>query len=107
MILRTITVLISIPFRRYLRVLRLLGQAGSISNVNLNTEAPKKITSSFPLKMAFLDDAKQLILPYYLLNSILSISFLVLKTVSPMCNYLFPPTESQCELDMVMNSFLH
>lgn len=79
---------------------------GNYFDVNFNSATPKEITSSFSLIMAFLHDIKELVRPYYLVNCILSISFLVLKTVSPMCMYLFPVGESQCELDMVNTFFL-
>uniref|UniRef100_A0A0P6CXC2 Thioredoxin-related transmembrane protein 2-B n=2 Tax=Daphnia magna TaxID=35525 RepID=A0A0P6CXC2_9CRUS len=79
---------------------------GNYFDVNFNSATPKEITSSFSLIMAFLHDIKELVRPYYLVNCILSISFLVLKTVSPMCMYLFPVGESQCELDMKQSEIM-
>jgi len=59
------------------------------------------ISSIMAISASIFKDLKQLIKPYYLVNAILSISFLVMKTVSPICLYMFPPSESQCELNMV------
>lgn len=56
--------------------------------------------------MAFLTDIKQLILPYYLINTFLSVSFPIMKTVSPICLYVFPASESQCEIDMRQSEIL-
>ena len=52
--------------------------------------------------MAFKEDFKQLLKPYYLINTFLSVSFVVAKCVWPLCWYVFPPSESQCELNMVI-----
>ncbi|XP_041968371.1 thioredoxin-related transmembrane protein 2 homolog [Aricia agestis] len=47
--------------------------------------------------MAFKSDLKQLIKPYYWVNILLSISYVISKRTSVVCNYLFP--DSDCELD--------
>jgi len=46
------------------------------------------------------NDFKELFGPYYLLNAVLSISFLIMKTFGPICTVLFPPDDLQCELNM-------
>lgn len=48
--------------------------------------------------MGFLKDIKRLTEPYYIVNIILSLSYLIAKRVTYVCNVLFPGTE--CELDM-------
>lgn len=54
-----------------------------------------------------LTDVKQLARPYYVVNLILALSFLILKLTPPMCDWLFeksnPKAESSCELDMREN----
>jgi len=45
-------------------------------------------------------DLRQLCHPYYLVNLMLGGSFLFLKLVHPICEYLFAPGPEQCELDM-------
>lgn len=49
--------------------------------------------------MAFKNDLKLLIKPYYLINIILSLSYLVSKRTPFVCQYVF--AEIDCELDGV------
>eukprot|EP00088_Acartia_fossae_P014213 TRINITY_DN17586_c0_g1_i4.p1 TRINITY_DN17586_c0_g1~~TRINITY_DN17586_c0_g1_i4.p1 ORF type:complete len:275 (+),score=76.70 TRINITY_DN17586_c0_g1_i4:49-873(+) len=46
------------------------------------------------------NELKQLAHPYYIVNLILCMSFLVLKLTHPLCEWLFPPGPETCELDM-------
>lgn len=63
--------------------------------------------NSFTVKeMSLKDDIRQLLRPYYIINLLLSSSFLVFKLVSPICLYVFPPSEEQCELDAVSFNIL-
>ncbi|XP_046386114.1 thioredoxin-related transmembrane protein 2 homolog [Ischnura elegans] len=48
--------------------------------------------------MGFLKDIKRLTEPYFVVNIILSLSYLIAKRVTFVCNVLFPGAE--CELDM-------
>ncbi|KAG8224604.1 hypothetical protein J437_LFUL009179 [Ladona fulva] len=48
--------------------------------------------------MGFLKDVKRLTEPYYIVNLILSLSYIIAKRVTFVCNIVFPGTE--CELDM-------
>jgi len=45
-------------------------------------------------------EIKQLFHPYYIVNLVLSFSFLFLKLTHPFCDYLFAPGPEMCELDM-------
>ncbi len=57
---------------------------------------------------SFKTDLKQLLRPYYVLNIVMSLSFLALKMTPPFCRWLFSPSESNgsCELDMRENEIL-
>jgi len=55
----------------------------------------------FPtLSNNFKGELKQLLHPYYIVNLVLCLSFLVMKLTRPLCTYLFPPGPEMCELDM-------
>lgn len=45
-------------------------------------------------------DLRQLGHPYYIVNILLCLSFLVAKLTHPLCDYLFAPGPEMCELDM-------
>lgn len=45
-------------------------------------------------------DLRQLAHPYYIVNILLCLSFLVAKLTHPLCTYLFAPGPETCELDM-------
>ncbi|XP_045781526.1 thioredoxin-related transmembrane protein 2 homolog [Maniola jurtina] len=47
--------------------------------------------------MSFQKDLRQLLKPYYWVNILLSLTYIVCKRTSIICNFLFP--ESDCELD--------
>ncbi|XP_028037506.1 thioredoxin-related transmembrane protein 2 homolog [Bombyx mandarina] len=47
--------------------------------------------------MSFNSDFRQLLKPYYWVNILLSLSYVLCKRTSIICNYIFP--ESDCELD--------
>lgn len=47
--------------------------------------------------MAFHKDLRQLLKPYYWINILLSISYVISKRTNLICNFLFP--DSDCELD--------
>lgn len=47
--------------------------------------------------MSFGNDLKQLIKPYYLINIALSLSYVVLKRLPGICNYLFGVEECEFE----------
>lgn len=49
--------------------------------------------------MAFLEDLKTLLKPYYWLNLLMSFSYVIAKKVPILCQYTFPNSESKCELD--------
>ena len=50
---------------------------------------------------------RQLARPYYFVNIILSLSFLVLKLIEPFCSFLFSHYgQEACELDMRENEIL-
>lgn len=49
--------------------------------------------------MTFKRDLSLLTKPYYWVNILLSISFLVAKKMPGVCSYLFPSKEDECELD--------
>lgn len=49
--------------------------------------------------MSFKKDLKLLLRPYYLINFILSISYIVAKRLPIICHYVF--AQSECELDGV------
>ncbi|RZF48642.1 hypothetical protein LSTR_LSTR010732 [Laodelphax striatellus] len=49
--------------------------------------------------MAFKKDFRLLLKPYYYINLILSFSYLVAKKCPPLCTYLHPMSDTQCELD--------
>ena len=53
-------------------------------------------------------DLWQLLRPYYLINLILSASFMVLRLTPPVCHILFATSDgnSACELDMRENEIL-
>jgi hypothetical protein len=55
-------------------------------------------------------ELRQLVRPYYVLNLVLCGSFIVLKTVSPLCDFLFAASavsnKEVCELDMRENEIL-
>ncbi|XP_039278677.1 thioredoxin-related transmembrane protein 2 homolog [Nilaparvata lugens] len=53
--------------------------------------------------MAFKKDFRLLLRPYYYINLILSFSYLVAKKLPPLCTYLHPISDTQCELDAVSN----
>lgn len=46
-------------------------------------------------------ELKRLIHPHYVVNIFLAIAFILLKTVRPICSYLF----TECDLDYVCNLF--
>lgn len=48
-------------------------------------------------EMSFKNDLKQLIKPYYLINIALSLSYVVLKRLPGICNYLFNVEECEFE----------
>lgn len=50
-------------------------------------------------KMTFKKDLSLLMKPYYWVNILLSISFLVAKKMPGVCTYLFPGAEEECEMD--------
>jgi hypothetical protein len=52
-------------------------------------------------KMSFKKDFILLFKPYYLVNILLSLSYLAAKKIPFICNILFSSTSSQCELDSV------
>lgn len=47
--------------------------------------------------MSIQKDLRQLLKPYYWVNILLSITYVVCKRTSSICNFLFP--DSDCELD--------
>ncbi|KAJ9589593.1 hypothetical protein L9F63_017178 [Diploptera punctata] len=49
--------------------------------------------------MSFKQDLILLLKPYYLVNILLSLSYLVAKKTPLLCNIVFPSAASQCELD--------
>lgn len=49
--------------------------------------------------MGFKKDFILLLKPYYWVNIMLSLSFLVAKKMPGICSYLFPSKENECELD--------
>jgi len=48
--------------------------------------------------MSIKQDLRQVIKPYYILNLIMSFSFVTLRMCQPFCYYIFP--DAQCELEM-------
>jgi len=59
-----------------------------------------------PSVSSFRGELRHLLRPYYVVNIVLCLSFLVLKTVMPFCSMLFPIKEDSCELDMRENEVL-
>lgn len=53
----------------------------------------------FAARMSFKKDVRQLFKPYYLFNIFLSLSYIILKRLPGVCNYLFNVEE--CEFDGV------
>jgi hypothetical protein len=51
--------------------------------------------------MSFKKDLILLLKPYYVVNILLSLSYLAAKKMPFLCNILFPTASSQCELDSV------
>ena len=52
----------------------------------------------------FLGDLKTLLTrPYYVINLLLCLSFLLVRLISPICDFLFSLSETPCELDMREN----
>lgn len=49
--------------------------------------------------MSLKKDIRLLLKPYYYVNIVLSISYLVAKKLPIVCTFLFPHSETQCELD--------
>lgn len=49
--------------------------------------------------MGFKQDLRLLVKPYYWVNILLSISYLMAKKTPGICSYLFPSKEAECELD--------
>ncbi|KAK2720589.1 thioredoxin-related transmembrane protein 2 homolog [Artemia franciscana] len=43
-------------------------------------------------------ELKQVLKPYYVINIILSISFVFCKSVQPVCTYIFPEGDYQCQI---------
>ena len=52
--------------------------------------------------MSFKKDLKLLLKPYYYVNIILSVSYVVAKKLPFVCTFMFPHSEAQCELDSVI-----
>lgn len=59
-----------------------------------------------PSTSSFWGEVRHLLRPYYIVNIVLCLSFLVLKTLRPLCSMLFPSKEDSCELDMRENEVL-
>lgn len=59
-----------------------------------------------PSTSSFWGEVRHLARPYYIVNIVLCLSFIVLKTVRPLCDTLFPVKEDSCELDMRENEVL-
>jgi hypothetical protein len=51
--------------------------------------------------MSFKKDLILLLKPYYLVNILLSLSYVAAKKIPILCNILFPSASPQCELDSV------
>jgi hypothetical protein len=51
--------------------------------------------------MSFKKDLVLLLKPYYVVNILLSFSYLAAKKMPFLCNILFPSASAQCELDSV------
>lgn len=49
--------------------------------------------------MAFKRDIKLLLKPYYIINILMSVGYVVAKKTPPLCNFLFPTSKPLCELD--------
>ncbi|XKL67524.1 hypothetical protein PGB90_003015 [Kerria lacca] len=49
--------------------------------------------------MAFKDDLKTLLKPYYWINILMSFSYLLAKKMPVVCSYTFPKSDVLCELD--------
>ncbi|KAK7580390.1 hypothetical protein V9T40_001019 [Parthenolecanium corni] len=49
--------------------------------------------------MAFVNDLKTLLKPYYWINILMSFSYLIAKKTPILCQYTFPHSEAKCELD--------
>jgi len=58
-----------------------------------------RFSTDFEARMSFKKDLRLLVKPYYLINILLSISYILSKRIPIICNYIF--ARDDCELDGV------